>query len=367
MKIATAPSPGQLLVVGFEGTSLLPETRQLLTLVQPAGVILFARNLVNAQQAHGLLRDCQSCVRSPLLTMIDLEGGRVDRLRSVIGPTPSAADVFATGDVRLYRRHGLVIGRNCRALGFNVDLAPVLDLAFPASRAVMSSRSFSTDPKQVVAYARAFLAGLESAGVLGCGKHFPGLGEGSLDSHQHLPRIKKTFARLWTEDIATYRAMKRDLAMALVNHANYRQVTRNRLPASLSKHWVTAVLRRKIGFRGLILSDDLEMEGVLKAAPIERAAMEFVRAGGDLCLICHRQEGIEKSFQALERAFDRDPAFRRRASESIKRIAVFKRRHASLLKIGLAPSEEKTARLSRQLWEFSEQVRLARLAPGEPT
>lgn len=364
MKTASAPGPGQLLVVGFDGTSLSTETRELLTSIQPAGVILFARNLVNAQQTHALLKECQSCVRSPLLTMVDLEGGRVDRLRGVIGPAPSAADVFATGNVQLYRRHGQAIGRNCRALGFNVDLAPVLDLSFPPSRAVMSSRSFSTDPKQVVAYARAFLAGLESAGVFGCGKHFPGLGEGSLDSHEHLPRIKKSFVRLWAEDLAPYRTMKRDLGMALINHANYPQVTGDRRPASLSRHWITAVLRRKIGFRGLVLSDDLEMGGVLKAAPIERAAVEFVRAGGDLCLLCHQQEGVEKSFEALTRACERDRGFRRRASEAIERVAAFKRRHARLLRIGPPPSDEKVARLSRQLWEFSECVRLARFAHG---
>src|SRR5207237_9536405 len=110
-------------------------------------------------------------------------------------------------DSRLFRKHGQIIGKICCALGFNVDFAPVLDLAFRASRSVMSSRAFSTDPRAVVGYAREFLAGLKSAGVIGAGKHFPGLGEGNLDSHHDLPVIKKSFAHLWKEDIVPYRLM----------------------------------------------------------------------------------------------------------------------------------------------------------------
>src|SRR5438093_9335606 len=115
--------------------------------------------------------------------------------------------------------HGQIIGKICRALGFNVDFAPVLDLAFRASRSVMSSRAFSTDPKAVVLYAREFLAGLSSAGVIGAGKHFPGLGEGNLDSHHDLPVIKKSFADLWQEDLDPYRVMKREFSIVLINLA----------------------------------------------------------------------------------------------------------------------------------------------------
>src|SRR5581483_11670031 len=173
---------GQLLIVGFDGTEMSPRLFDLLTRLQPAGVILFARNIESAQQTHKLLKDCQACVREPLFTCVDLEGGKVDRFRKITGSSPSAADVFASGP-KFFRKHGEIIGKTCRALGFNVDFAPVLDLAFEASRNVMSSRSFSTDPQAVILYAREFLAGLASAKVIGAGKHFPGLGEGNLDSH----------------------------------------------------------------------------------------------------------------------------------------------------------------------------------------
>jgi beta-N-acetylhexosaminidase len=355
---------GQLLILGFDGTEMSPPLASRLTRIQPAGVILFARNIVNAQQTHRLLKDCQSRVREPLFTCVDLEGGQVDRFRNVTGPAPSAADVFATGDHKLYRKHGEVIGRTCRALGFNLDFAPVLDLAFKASRKVMHSRSVSIDPKAVVAYAREFLAGLESAGVAGAGKHFPGLGEGNLDSHHHLPVIKKSLAALWEADLVPYRVMRRELAMVMVNHANYPAVTRDKLPASLSKKWITDILCRRIGYRGLIVSDDLEMGGVLKAAPVERAGVEFIRAGGDLCLICHQLELAEKAFESILSESGKNASFRRRALEAGRRVLAFKQRSANLRRRTPAPTPAKISRLSTQLWEFSEQIRLRQLMAG---
>src|SRR5437879_5769445 len=266
-RLASAENVGQLLIIGFDGAEMSPRLAELLTRVQPAGVILFARNIVNAQQTHKLLKDCQALVGEPLFTCVDLEGGKVDRFRNVTGPAPSAADVFSTGDRKLFRKHGAVIGKICSALGFNVDFAPVLDLAFPASRPVMSSRAFSTDPKAVVRYAREFMAGLRSAGVIGAGKHFPGLGEGDLDSHHDLPVIERSLKKLWEEDLIPYWLMMRELTTVLVNNQTYPSVTRADLPASLSKKWITDILRRRIGYRGLIASDDLEMGGVRKAAP----------------------------------------------------------------------------------------------------
>src|SRR5271168_4703478 len=202
---------GQLLIIGFDGTEMSPRLASLLTKIQPAGVILFARNITGTAQTRSLLRDCQKCVSTPLFTCVDLEGGKVDRFRDVLGPTPAAADVFATGDRKLFRKHGQVIGENCRALGFNVNFAPVLDLAYEASRTVLSSRAVSDDPKQVVIYAREFLRGLRDARVLGCGKHFPGLGEGKLDSHHELPVIEKTLKKMWIEDLFPYPMLRHQL------------------------------------------------------------------------------------------------------------------------------------------------------------
>jgi len=336
----------------------------LLKRLQPAGVILFARNIKDAEQTWQLLRECQKCVSAPLLACVDLEGGTVDRFRDALGPAPSAAEVFASGDRKLFRKHGQLIGDNCRALGFNVDFAPALDLAFEASRSVMGSRAVSADPRRVVSYAREFIAGLASAKVLGCGKHFPGLGEGKLDSHHELPVIEKSLKKLWAEDLVPYRMLRRQLSMVMVSHAAYTEVTKAKTPASLSKVWITDILRKRIGYKNLIVSDDLEMGGVLSAAPVEKAAVEFVRAGGDLCLVCHREEYVLQAHEALVKTSESDKHFARRGAESTRRVAAFKKKWAMMLRAGKAPSTAVVEKLSRRLWEFGEQVRIEAMNPA---
>jgi beta-N-acetylhexosaminidase len=349
---------GQLLIVGFDGTEMTARLSSLLTRLQPAGVILFARNIKSAEQTWWLLRACQKCVATPLFTCIDLEGGTVDRLRDALGPAPSAGDVFDTGDRKLFRRHGQIIGENCRSLGFNVDFAPVLDLAFEASREVMGSRAVSANPRETVSYAREFLAGLQSAKVMGCGKHFPGLGEGRLDSHHDLPVIEKALQRMWAEDLLPYRTLRKQLPFLMISHAAYPQVTRERTPASLSKVWITDILRKRIGYRNLIVSDDLEMGGVLAAAPVGEAAVEFIRAGGDLCLICHREHYIVQAYEELIETAERGVKFARQVAEAARRVLTFKKKNARMLRAGKSPSLRTVEKLTRKLWEFEERVRL---------
>ncbi|MGA9307336.1 MAG: beta-N-acetylhexosaminidase [Candidatus Sulfotelmatobacter sp.] len=360
-KTLKAPNVGQLLIVGFDGVEMTPRLSSLLARLQPAGVILFARNIKSAGQTWRLLRDCQKCVSTPLFTCVDLEGGHVDRFRDLLGPAPAAADVFATGDRKLFRKHGQVIGENCRALGFNVDFAPVLDLAFEASRRVMTTRSVSADPRRTIAYAREFLAGLRAAGVLGCGKHFPGLGEGALDSHHELPVIKQPLRKLWNEDLLPYRTLRAQMPLVMISHAAYPLVTKDRTPASLSKVWISDILRKRIGYRKLIVSDDMEMGGVLSAAPIGPAAVDFIRAGGDLCLVCHREDYIEQAFEEISKTAERDPKFAKRGEESVQRVLEFKKKSAKMLRMGKEPSAAAAGKLSRKLWEFSEQVLLEAL------
>ncbi len=342
-----------------------PRLGSLLTRLQPAGVILFARNIKSPEQTRQLLRDCQKCISTPLFTCVDLEGGSVDRFREVLGPAPSAADVFAAGDRNLFRKHGQVIGENCRALGFNVDFAPVLDLAFEASRSVMSSRSVSANPRESTAYAREFLAGLRAAGVLGCGKHFPGLGEGKLDSHHKLPVIQKPLTRLWSEDLLPYRMLRKQLPMVMVSHAAYPAVTHDKTPASLSDKWITGILRNRIGYNNLIVSDDLEMGAVLSTSPVGTAAVEHIRAGGNLCLICHREDYVTQAYDALVKTAEHDSQFAKRVAESARRVLAFKRKSARILRTAKGPSGAALEKLSRKLWEFSEQVRLQSLIRAE--
>ncbi len=236
---------GQLLIVGFEATELSAHLGSLLSRLQPAGVILFARNITSAEQTYQLLKNCQAWVSTPLFTCVDMEGGRVDRLKNVIAPAPSAAEVFASRDRKLFRKHGKLIGESCRTVGFNTDFAPVVDLAYEISRNVMGSRAVSADPKQAVVYAREFLSGLKSAGVIGAGKHFPGLGEANLDTHHELPNVEKSWKKLWEEDMAPYRTMRREFPMVLVGHASYPAVTPTVLPHRFRRNGLLTSCERR--------------------------------------------------------------------------------------------------------------------------
>jgi len=144
----------------------------------------------------------------------------------------------------------------------------------------------------------------------------------------------------------------------MIAHAAYPQVTHDHTPASLSKMWIADILRKRIGYRNLIVSDDLEMGAVLSAAPISTAAVEFIRAGGDLCLICHREDYIAQAYEELVKTAERDPKFARRVENSVRRVLAFKKKSGDLTRRGKEPSRATVEKLSRQLWEFGEQVRL---------
>ena len=302
---------GGLLVVGLSGTELTGLERAWLKLIRPSGIILFRRNIADAKQTRTLLDEATSYCNPSSLRCVDIEGGTVDRLRDAVAPMPSAQAVAATGKPTLMRQHGELIAREAQALGFNTTLAPVLDLALPESAKVMGTRTAAADPERIVFYARAFLSGLAAHNIVGCGKHFPGLGGGTLDSHLETPTIDRNSADLWREDLAPYQQLKRDLPMVMVNHARYPKTPGHMQPASVSPYWITTVLKEKIGYRGLIFSDDLEMGGILNHLPMEEAAIAAIRAGMHLLEICHSPELILRCYEALVSEAERSAAFRK--------------------------------------------------------
>lgn len=338
---------GQLINCGFEGAVVDDRLRALLRDLQPGGIILFARNIEAPGQTWELLRGAQALVAAPLFRCVDMEGGTVDRLKKVIAPSPAAAQVAASGNLALFRRHGRVIGDACRALGFNVDFAPVVDLAFPPSQNVLGSRAVSPHVKATVAYAREFLQGLKDAGVLGCIKHFPGLGEANLDTHFELPAIAKPWKKLWEEDLGPYRALK-SAPFVMVAHARYPAVD-VAAPASLSKKWLGEVLRKKIGYQGLAIADDLEMGGVLAAAGIEAAAVETIRAGADIFLVCRNEEHVRRTYEAVVRAAEGDSKLAARVRDSARRVLAYKKKWKLSRKLGPAPSGKKVSALAAAL------------------
>ena len=347
---------GQLLIFGFEGTEPSARLRTAVRTIQPGGLILFARNIVEPRQTWELLDEPRRLSPTPMFLCVDMEGGTVDRLKSVLAPAPAAADVFSTGRKKLFREHGRVIGDECRALGFNVDFAPVLDLGLAASRSVLTTRTVSADAEEVISYAREFLKGLSDAHVLGCGKHFPGLGEANLDTHHELPAIKKKWKPLWKQDLYPYRKLRKQLPFVMVAHAAYPDVTGDRKPASISPRWISEILREKVGYRGLVISDDLEMGGVLAAGSIEHAAVETVRAGADIFLVCHNEAHVWATYRAVVSEAEKDRKFAAQVERAARRVLEFKKAHKELRRFPTAPSERAIRRLRAQIAGFNVRV-----------
>jgi len=248
-------------------------------------------------------------------------------------------------------------------LGFNTDFAPVVDLAFEASKTVMSSRAVSADPKQAVLYAREFLKGLHATNVVGSAKHFPGLGEANLDTHKELPAIRKAAKALWNEDLLPYRKLHKQMPIVMIAHAAYPAMTRDNTPASLSKKWMVDILRKKIGFRGVVMADDLEMGGVLAAASIEDAAIETLKAVSDLFPICHNEEKVWSCYEAVLSAAERDRRFASLIREKAARVAALKTKAKLAGRRTHKPTEKLLEKLRRTIWEFTEEVRLEQTAP----
>ena len=315
---------GSLLIAGLEGPELTGLDRAWLRLIQPAGIILFRRNIESAPQTRSLLAEAtQYCTANPLRA-VDLEGGLVGRLRDTVAPQPSAQSVANTGKPALMQRHGTLIARECRAFGFNTPLAPVLDLGLKISAEVMRTRPAGPTPEAVTTYAQHFLKGLATHQITGCAKHYPGLGGGTLDSHHHTPHIDRTYQQIWQQDLAPYRALTRQLPMVMVSHAAYPAVRSSARsgpkPATISPFWITTVLKQRMNYRGLILSDDMEMGGILTAMPIEEAAPLAIRAGIHLIEICRSPELLIRAYESILRQAERSAAFRQilltRAQES---------------------------------------------------
>ncbi|HEY0795159.1 MAG TPA: beta-N-acetylhexosaminidase [Acidisarcina sp.] len=352
---------GSLMIVGIGGPELTTEERTWLKLVRPGGVILFRRNIETAEQTFHLLAEINKIIGADVFRCVDAEGGLVDRLRGSVAPMPSAAAVAAAGKPALYRRHGALIGRELRAFGFNTTFAPVLDLALPASRAVMRTRTASADPARVEAYARAFLEGLLSQKIIGCGKHFPGLGGGTLDSHEVTPAIDRTWDQMWAEDLLPYRSLARKLPMVMVSHAIYGVAVGDCAPASVSREWITDVLKVRLGYRGLVLSDDLEMGGILSHASIEEAAIGAVAAGTHLVEVCRDPLLVLRAYEALVKEEDSSASFRLLIEKAARKVLSFRRRWFSEVRAARAPTTRRIAAIRAQIRAF------ASLAPEPDT
>jgi beta-N-acetylhexosaminidase len=360
-----AEQAGQILIAGLASTILSAEERGWIERIRPGGIILFRRNIDAAQQTAELLRDADRLGTTPLFRCVDIEGGLVDRLRDVVHPMPSPAAVFATGKRNLYRQHGLLIAREARTLGFNVVLAPVLDLALPESAAILKTRAVAAEPWRVIDYARYFVSGLAMEEVLGCGKHFPGLGGATVDSHQSTPVVLRQTRLMWRSDLSPWLAVGSRLPFAMVAHASYPWPGRDPALATVSRYWVTNVLRRQVRFRGIILSDDMEMGGILSQMSIEEAVVQAILAGIQMIEICRDPALVQRAYEALVKESERSPAFRELVASAWRKIYRSKKKWLHPARRQNL-SEARIGRLCEEVKEFAQRVGEAPTVSADP-
>ncbi len=292
---------GRLIVMGLPGPQLTDGLRDLIRRVQPGGFIFFTRNMAEAGQFHGLVRECAELVKHPTVMTVDQEGGRVARLAVMGERPPSGEELAKAGKEEWFEEHGRLPGKLMRAVGLNLNLAPVLDYA-PKERAgvdnSLAGRCFGENPKEVIRRAKAFLRGMQGEGVKGTGKHFPGYTFCGLDPHGDLPLVDRTRAQM-EEELSVFREVGEKCDSIMVGHAQFPAWGKNSGPASLNRDIVTGLLKETLGYRGLVMTDDLEMGAIANRYGSAEASRRAIRAGEEILLICHNPACVEIARDAL--------------------------------------------------------------------
>jgi len=326
---------GQFLFIGLPGTEFDAETRALVEYVKPGGVIIFGRNVAGPEQLRTLIDRVREVIPTPPLFGIDQEGGLVDRLRRIFTPMPSARTIRQHGDLAAARALGRITGEVLRMLGFNMNFAPVMSI-MTEDRDLLSnglySRSFGRSPGEVLGYTTVYMRGLQGTGMLGCLKHFPGIGSGEVDSHEEMPVVRLSHDDLIAQDLAPYIELfqRRDdrVRCVMVSHGGFPnidirgEVTGGLIePASVNYNIVTTLLREELGYKHLVVTDDLEMGAIARHCEIEDAVVRATQAGEDMCLICATPDTIKRGYDGLLAAAQSGTLSELRIKQSLERIA----------------------------------------------
>src|SRR5439155_9826850 len=278
---------GQVLIAGFDGIQLPVELKSLAREFGLGGVILFARNIVDPGQVAEICYEAARLVPDlPLWVSVDQEGGRVARLKAPFTEWPPMATLGRAGDVGLAERFARALAAELKAVGFTLDYTPVLDVLTNPRNQVIGDRALADNADDVAQLGAAIVRTLQAEGIAACGKHFPGHGDTSADSHHELPLVEHPPERLREVEFAPFRAaIEAGVATIMTAHVLVPALDDTR-PATLSRRIVGDILRGELGFDGVILSDDLEMKAVANEYPVPRAAVMAIEAGCDGVLVC---------------------------------------------------------------------------------
>ena len=320
---------GQRLSVGFDGPTIPQDFVDLVREYKVGNIILFRRNVKSYEQLRTLCSDIRSLVVretgiEPYI-MIDEECGRVSRLEHIAVRTPCALAIGATNDPENARKIGRLIGEELRAAGINFNLAPVLDcLTHPEASG--GNRSFATEPEKVAEFGVAYIQGVQETGVLACGKHFPGHGDTNVDSHLALPVVDKPAEVVWNRELVSFRAgIAAGLKAIMSAHVVFPAFEPERIPGTVSRNVITGLMREKLGFDGIILSDGMEMNAVMDLFGIEEGTRRALAAGIDIALICHSADQARAACNYLYQALDNGTLAPAEAEERYRHIVDRKR------------------------------------------
>ena len=351
-----AVAVGQRICAGFTGTEVTPEIRELIKRHKVGNILLFSRNVTGFSQLQALCAELRELILAetglPPFLMIDEEGGEITRIGHLAGDTPCAGALGASGNPENARLIGRIIGKRLRAAGLNFNLAPVLDCLSQPENAAMGNRCFSRDPEQVSLFGREYIGGVRESGVLTCIKHFPGHGDTSVDSHFDLPVINKSLDAIQRTELVSFREAIRGGTDAVMSaHIVFPALEPAGLPATISSRVLSDLLRKQLGFTGLIISDGMEMKAMLNLFPLPEGVFRALKAGVDIALVCHEPEQAAASCLRIQDGLKSGMLSAENLSESYQRIAA---RKASLPPVGPVrdflnlQDQEKAAGIMRQ-------------------
>jgi beta-N-acetylhexosaminidase len=312
---------GQLLVAGFDGHQIPPELRSLAKEFGLGGVILFARNVGDPEQVAEVCFEASRLTPDlPPWVSVDQEGGRVARLKAPFTEWPPMATLGRSGDTRLAERFARALAAELKAVGITLDYAPVLDVHTNPKNTVIGDRALAEDAKDVARLGAAIIRTLQAEGIAACGKHFPGHGDTTADSHHELPLVEHPPERLREVEWVPFRAAA-DAGVATIMTAHvFVPALDDARPATLSRRVVTDLLRGELRFDGVILSDDLEMKAIAAAYEVPAAAVLAIEAGCDGALICSGNHDTQAAaLEALVHAVEEDRLRLSRVEDALKR------------------------------------------------
>lgn len=322
-RTALKRAAGRLIMGGFLGTELPKSFASRLRDGELGGVILFARNIEHPQQVCQLTGDVhRSCPREDpsLIVSVDQEGGPVSRLRGLVTDFPPMGELGRLADPELCAQVGRVVGAELAALGINTDFAPVVDVNSNPNNPIIGKRAFSSDQNEVARLTVPFALGLLAHRVVPCVKHFPGHGDTDVDSHLDLPVVSHSRERLELVELVPFSAaIEADLPLVMTAHLLVRSLDTEH-PATLSRPILTDLLRSTMGFRGVVISDDLEMAAVADRYEVSDLVLQGLDAGIDLFLFCHSADRQQVAYETLVRYGEKNPGAARRILESARRV-----------------------------------------------